>query len=176
VFSALSRRQLGAIPLAALLAAALLLVGSANAPAAKTSKAPCASKSSIKAERNAHRDACPARKHKGHAKAKRHHTKHTLKTKRHTTTATNTAAALCDNGSEPQSAGNGTFSCADGSEPGCEDGLEATPSASGSQLNCVAPSDSESANQACEEEDGQPCWEEGSEQGPEGVEGSTEGG
>jgi len=111
------------------------------------------------------------RKHKGRAKVKRHRAKHALKAKQHTTTAA--TSALCDNGTEPQSAGNGAFSCADGSEPGCESGLEAAPSASGSTLVCVPAGDSEPANQTCEEEAGQPCWEEGSEPAPEGVEGST---
>ena len=171
MFSTLSRRQLGAIPLAALLAAAILLVGSADAPAAKTPKTSCVSRSSAKAKHNTHRAACPVRKHKGRAKVKRHRAKHALKAKQHTTTAA--TSALCDNGTEPQSAGNGAFSCADGSEPGCESGLEAAPSASGSTLVCVPAGDSEPANQTCEEEAGQPCWEEGSEPAPEGVEGST---
>jgi len=175
VFSALSRRQLAAMPAAILLMASLLLAGPADAPAAKVKKSTCISRSTTKAKRDARRGACPARKRKGHDKAKRRHAKHVKKAAQPATT--DATAALCDNGAAPYPTGNGSFSCADGSEPGCEDGFLAAPSASGSALVC-APADgdgSASTNATCEEESMEPCSEEGSEQAPEGVEGSTEG-
>jgi hypothetical protein len=175
VFSAPSIRQLAAVPLGALLAAVLLLTGPANAPAAKPAKPTCASKASTKAKRDAHRRACPARKHKTRSKTHRGHVKHVTKTGLPSATAP--SSAFCENGAAPRPEGGGSFSCADGSEPSCEAGFEAAPSSSGSALVCVAApangNGSTSGDLACEEQTGQPCGEEGSEQAPENVEGST---
>jgi hypothetical protein len=46
------------------------------------------------------------------------------------------AEAVCEDGSAPNPAGNGSFSCGDGSEPSCEDGSPPTPSSEGSALLC----------------------------------------
>jgi hypothetical protein len=67
-------------------------------------------------------------------------------------------AAICEDGSEPALAGE-DFACADGSEPGCEDGSELSLSSDGAALTCpVAPEDGsgssgepESVEQSCEE-------------------------
>ena len=174
MFSTPSIRQLAAVPVGALLAAVLLLAGPADAPAAKAAKPTCVSKASAKArtKRGARRSVCRARKRKTHVKTDRPHAKHVTKTGSPAVTAPN--LALCDNGAAARPEGGGAFGCADGSEPSCEAGFEATPSSSGSTLLCIAAtSSSTSGDVTCEEQAGQTCWEEGSEQAPENVEGSS---
>lgn len=52
------------------------------------------------------------------------------------------SAAVCEDGSAPIRAGDGSFSCVDESQPVCEDGSVPTPSSSGTTLVCGAePSD-----------------------------------
>jgi hypothetical protein len=61
--------------------------------------------------------------------------------------------ALCEDGSAPIRAGDGSFSCDDESMPVCEDGSTPTPSSSGSTLVCGPESsdDSGATEVGCEE-------------------------
>lgn len=89
-----------------------------------------------------------------------HHTKHALTKAPGEATPTTTPAA-CEDGSAPISAGDGSFSCGDGSEPECEDGSAPTRSADGNSLVCLPPSEEEAEAEAgeaeCEEGLGNEC-------------------
>jgi hypothetical protein len=62
------------------------------------------------------------------------------------------AAASCEDGSAPIRESNGSFSCADGSEPECEDGATPARSGNGKSLLCPVIGESESESEAeCEE-------------------------
>jgi hypothetical protein len=113
---------------------------------AQTHKTSC---SHTKPKRGAH--ACAS--HKGRARhANKHRGKHTL-----ATTPSETAPAVepasCEDGSTPVKEANGSFSCADGSEPACEDGASPTRSHDGKSLLCpvIAEPESETGEGECEE-------------------------
>jgi len=97
--------------------------------------------------------ACVQTSRKGKA---RHSSKHRRK---HTPTTTPGAAApavepaSCEDGSAPVKEANGSFSCADGSEPECEDGASPTLAHNDKSLLCpvIAEPESESGEAECEE-------------------------
>jgi hypothetical protein len=63
-------------------------------------------------------------------------------------------AAKCEDGSTPTRSSLGSFSCADGSEPGCADGSEPTSAAGGTILACPieAPGGSQEVEDECSAE------------------------
>jgi hypothetical protein len=104
-----------------------------------------------RAKRGAH--ACVQASHKGRARhSKKHRGRHTL-TKVPGEAVPVPAPASCEDGSAPVQEANGSFSCADGSEPECEDGASPTRSHNGKSLLCpvIAEPESESGEAECEE-------------------------
>jgi hypothetical protein len=88
--------------------------------------------------------------------------------------------ALCEDGTDPIGAPDGSFSCDDGSEPTCEAGLTAVSSSEGSGLVCEVAQGPESSEPSCEDTNtlvqapvGPPACEEGSE--PSCATGSADG-
>ncbi len=82
--------------------------------------------------------------------------------------------ARCGDGSAPLHAGDGSFSCNDGSKPECEDGATPKVSNNGKSLVClVAAAGGASAGETeCEEEE--PSCGTGSESGEQACEASGE--
>jgi hypothetical protein len=118
-----------------------LLVGSAPS-AAQSSPAGCASRA---ASTGARTRGCAAREQRSHAKgkAKRHHAKHAKKKSQsqhspavRTPKTTALQPADCEDASTPALEGEGSYSCADGSEPICTDGSEPVPASKGAGLVC----------------------------------------
>jgi len=60
--------------------------------------------------------------------------------------------ALCADGTAPTSLGEGSFSCDDGSEPGCKDGATPVIAADGASLVCAVALEGELLGGECEEE------------------------
>jgi len=115
---------------------------------AQTHKSSC---SRTKGKHGAH--ACVQSSHRGKKhRSNKHHGRHTLANAPSETAAVSEPAS-CEDGSAPIQAANGSFSCADGSEPECEDGANPTRSHNGKTLLCavIAESESESAEDECEE-------------------------
>ncbi len=115
---------------------------------AQTRKPSC---SHAKPKHGAH--ACVQASRKGKARhASKHRGKHTL-----ATTPGEAAPAVepasCEDGSTPVKEANGSFSCADGSEPACEDGASPTRSHNGKSLLCpvIAEPEAEAGEGECEE-------------------------
>lgn len=81
---------------------------------------------------------CPAQKGKGHPAKKKRKTGHALAKGGKPAVAGFTPAtpASCEDGRAPLRAANGSFSCADESEPSCEDGATPARSANGAELLC----------------------------------------
>ena len=114
---------------------------------AQTRKSSCAH---ARAKHSAH--ACGLASHKGGAhRSNRHRGRHKL-----ANTTGETVPALepasCEDGSTPIREVNGSFSCADGSEPECEDGASPSHSRNGKSLLCpvIAELESESGEAECE--------------------------
>lgn len=92
-----------------------------------------------------HARGCTARKHGSHAKGKtkRHHTKYIKKKKSRHDPAPHTPAtrapqpAVCEDASTPAVESEGSYSCADGSEPICGDGSDPVPASKGSGPVCA---------------------------------------
>ncbi len=151
-----------ALALALLLTAlAALLCRPAPSSAKSAAAGACAS-----AHAKQHVRACAGRHRAGHARGKakgrhsgRHHriNKKKKAVQHGSVHAPSTPAqpATCEDGSRPQSEGDGSFSCADGSEPACTGGGEPVPSKSGAKLVCpVAPSSGTEWSEAeCEDGD-----------------------
>ncbi|MGD1056513.1 MAG: hypothetical protein ABR992_03785 [Solirubrobacteraceae bacterium] len=114
---------------------------------AQTRKPSC---SHARAKRGAH--ACGQTSHKGKARHSKKHRKHTLTAVPGEAVPAPTPAT-CEDGSAPVQEANGSFSCADGSEPACEDGASPTRSHTGKSLLCpvIAEPESESGEEECEE-------------------------
>jgi hypothetical protein len=115
---------------------------------AQTRKPSC---SHAKSKRGAH--ACVQASHKGRSRhSNKHRGKHTLATTPSETVPT-VEPASCEDGSAPVKEANGSFSCADGSEPECEDGASPTRSRNGKSLLCpvIAEPESEAGEGECEE-------------------------
>jgi hypothetical protein len=94
---------------------------------------------------------CGQSSHKARARHK-HRGKHTLGTAP-SETGPVLEPASCEDGNAPIQEANGSFSCADGSEPECENGATPTRSPNGTSLLClvVAEPESESGESECEE-------------------------
>jgi hypothetical protein len=130
---------------------------------AQTRKAACTSSAvHTKAKRAAR--ACTQSSHKGKHKprhAAKGHTKH-ASSKTSSKRGSGSAAlipASCEDGSVPVRAGDGSFSCADGSEPECENGASPTASHNGRSLLCPVPAELTSGSSEGEGEN--ECEEEG---------------
>ena len=105
---------------------------------------------------------CSASKkgHKRHGKSgskgKAHHAKHAVKHKAGAPGATGAAsAASCSDGTNATLDGEGSFTCANGSEAGCEEGFAPVISSDGSTLLCepaTEANEGEEANEGGEEE------------------------
>jgi hypothetical protein len=114
---------------------------------------------------------CPQPSHKVKTEARhatKHHAKHTSKKTSKAGTPASQAAvsAQCEDGSAPVRAGDGSFSCDDGSEPECESGATPTPSRNGKSLLCPTPAESETVTSEAEcEEEGLACTTTGSDPG-----------
>jgi hypothetical protein len=79
-------------------------------------------------------------------------------------------AAGCEEGSNAAASPQGTLSCSDGSEPGCEDGSIPPRSSGGTALVCPVPAESDpgAGEIACEDAAVNPCAD-GSEEFPDAV-------
>jgi hypothetical protein len=107
----------------------------------------------------AHEAGSRAKAQHSHAKLKKHHAKHTAGKKvkgRHPKLSASEArtAAICEDGSSPTPAGEGSFSCGDGSQPACENDATPTLSSDNSTLICGVPerkSTAGGADSACED-------------------------
>jgi hypothetical protein len=144
-----TRRRASALTLVVLLA---VLVTALLGPAqtlAQTRKPSC---SHAKSKHGAH--ACVQASHKGKARhSGKHRGKHTLATNPGEA-APVVEPASCEDGSIPVKEANGSFSCADGSEPACEDGASPTRSRNGKSLLCPATAEPESETGEAECEEG----------------------
>jgi hypothetical protein len=132
-----------ALALALLLTALAALLCRPAPSSASSAAGACAS-----AHAKQHVRACAGRNRAGHARGKakgrrsgRHHRINKKKAAQHVSVdAPSTAAppATCEDGSKPQSEGDGSFSCADGSGPVCSGGAEPVPTKNGANLLCPA--------------------------------------
>ncbi len=132
------------------LALALLLTAFATLlcrPAPSSAKGAASACASAHAKR--HVRACAGRNRAGHARdrakgrhsGRRHHRINKKKAAQHGSvrpTSTVAKPATCEDGSQPQGESDGSFSCADGSEPVCAGGGEPMPSKNGAKLVCPA--------------------------------------
>jgi hypothetical protein len=144
---------------ATLLALALTLVALVALPArslAQTRNDSCTTAASATTHRGHQARSCaPARhtgaeasiKTKAKSKPRRHRHHHARRSKKgarrrrrtiHGTPEASQAAPTCQDGSAPSPAGNGTFTCDDGSQPTCQDGIAPVVAEGGSKLVCVA--------------------------------------
>jgi len=134
----------------ALLAIVMALIAPAGA-LAKTRKQACPARTAAHVKAKARRSDCATHRSKPARQRTRTRTRHAARRqgKGHGKAVPAEAVltpALCEDNSAPVRASDGTFSCDDGSEPGCED--ESSPVRSGSTLECVV---SETAEPPCEE-------------------------
>jgi hypothetical protein len=115
---------------------------------AQTRKLSC---SHAKAKHSTHACVQSSRKSRKHHSNK-HHGRHKLATVPSEGTSA-VEPASCEDESTPVREANGSFSCADGSEPECEDGANPTRSHNGKTLLCpvIAEPESESGEDECEE-------------------------
>jgi hypothetical protein len=128
-----------------------VLVAALLGPAETLAQARKPSCSHARAKHGAH--ACAQSSHKGRKHhANRHRGKHTLGNVPGES-APVVEPASCEDGNVPVQEANGSFSCADGSEPECEDGASPTRSHNGKTLLCpvIAEPESESGEGECEE-------------------------
>jgi hypothetical protein len=161
-------RRLAAVLASSLSMAAVVVLALSPQTMAQARKPACPSSSIAHPKRGVH--ACARSEHtsksphKGNAharlKANRHHAKHAVVNKRERATknttpspSTRQTAAICDDGSVPVRAGDGSFSCEDDSEATCENGANPSTSSDGSTLVCGVDTsgDSGSTGVACED-------------------------
>jgi hypothetical protein len=142
--------------LACLIALVAALLGPAQT-LAQTRRATCSSAlTHAKAVHGTH--ACGRSSHKGKGHRRKRHSKHApAKTHQQGIPAT-LPAAYCEDGDTPVKSSDGSFSCADGSEPECEDGAEPARSSNGRSLVCAildeeaqAEEEAEAGESECEE-------------------------
>jgi hypothetical protein len=147
-----ARRLTLALTLALSLAVlvATLLLGPSQT-LARGRRATCSSSATdSRAKLATHTCVRPARRHRGHH-ATRRRARHAKKAPRASNRSPALAAAYCEDGSAPVRAGNGSFSCDDGSEPECEDGATPTVSRNGRSLVCPPASEGEAgASEECQ--------------------------
>jgi len=132
------------VPPALALAALLALVLSA-APALGSHAAAACSATRAGAGHGVRACAGRTRKAHRHAKVKRHHAKHlSIKKKKAAPLPVSPSTPLeplhspasCEDATHPARAGDGTFTCGDGSEPVCANGLEPVASSAGTAPSC----------------------------------------
>jgi hypothetical protein len=103
------------------------------------------------------------RRHRSHgrSKAKKHHAEHAASRHKATSRVRHTASTppsnvasvadpVCEDATDPVAAGQGSFTCDDGSEPACEDGSE--PTLSNNRLICPVEPEADSNSALCEDE------------------------
>jgi hypothetical protein len=118
---------------------------------AQTRKVGCpTSAARAKAKREGHTCLPSSRKDK----VKRHGKHRLEKSSKTGSTGSTAVAAVCEDASAPVRGPSGGFSCADGSEPTCEDGATPTASHNGKSLICLLAAESEpsTAEAECEAE------------------------
>lgn len=134
---------------------------------AQTRKAACPTSATHAKKKHAARCTQPSRKSKAQT---RHANRRRVKpnTKATGKTSPPAAPALCEDGSTPVRAADGTFSCTDGSEPECEGDATPTASHSGHLLLCPVAAEAESsANESECEQEGSGCATGAGEEGCE---------
>lgn len=170
-------RGLASPLLVVLLALGLALLGPSET-FAQTHKTTCSSShakgghATRTCSRSLHRTKTRAAKHR----AKRSHAKTRTNRGAPGAKAREYVPAVCQDGSSPVLGAEGSFSCADSSEPLCEDGATPTRSSDGKSLVCALASEPEAAGGEveCEEpeaEEGSGC-SVGSEPGGQACEAS----
>ncbi|HEV3033172.1 MAG TPA: hypothetical protein VGX72_00150 [Solirubrobacteraceae bacterium] len=153
------RRLALALTLALTLSAFVVALLGPAQTLAQTRKAACPTSATHGNKKHAAR--CTQPSHKGRAQT-HHPSKHRVKPNTKTTGETSppasapAAPALCEDGNTPVRAADGSFSCADGSEPECEGGASPTASHSGHHLLCPVSAEAESSSNEAE------CKQEGS--------------
>ncbi len=151
------RRLARALALALSLGAIAAALVGASQTLAQTHRATCSSTGAHAGKVNRHAGACATHKgkprHTDKGRGKHGHVK--TKGKGGSHGSHHPAPAHCEDGTAPTVAGEGTFSCEDGSEPQCEDGATPTPSSDGKSLLCPVSSEREAgASEAeCEEDE-----------------------
>jgi hypothetical protein len=126
-------------PLLAAAAIAVLLLTLAPAAGGRPASAHKVACQSATRHPHSHQTRC-ARQHKPVQHRGKHHSggkSPAHKTSPHKPPAR--VAAQCEDGSLPLRSAPGVFSCDDESEPGCQEGSEATLAAGGTALTCPAP-------------------------------------
>lgn len=157
--SHVARRSALLAPLALALATLSMLLCSPAATLAAAGRAGCAGAS---ARSGSTPRACVQRRRKAHkhAKVKPHHAKHPSINKKQavhgaagTVTGASTAQtpAVCESGVRPRRGADGSYSCADGSEPSCADGSDPILSSSSAVPLCVIASAPGGAPALCED-------------------------
>lgn len=147
--------------LAVLLAVLVMALLGPSQTLAQARKVACSpSATHTKAGRRAR--VCVRSSHKGKAHhATKRDAKHAVdkKAPKASSPAPATVAAYCEDGSAPVRAGDGSFSCADGSEPECEGGATPRPSRNGKRLVCPVATEGEagSSEAECEAEEALGC-------------------
>jgi hypothetical protein len=155
------RRLALALTLALTLSAFVVALLGPAQTLAQTRKAACPTSATHGKKKHAAR--CTQPSHKSKAQT-RHASRRRVKPNTKTTGKTSppasapAAPALCEDGNAPMRAADGTFSCADGSEPECEGGATPTASHSGHRLLCPASAEAEAESSSNEAE----CEREGS--------------
>ncbi|MGH2865479.1 MAG: hypothetical protein ACRDJX_09565 [Solirubrobacteraceae bacterium] len=127
---------------ATLLTCAITLVAALLVPAqtlARTHRASSCPRATAHAKARHGARACehPSPKGKGHRGKHRSKSKHALAEAPEQGAPASLPAAYCEDGSAPIRRSDGSFACADGSEPECEDGVEPTRSGNGRSLVCA---------------------------------------
>ncbi len=154
-----------AVSLSAIVAA---LLGPAQT-LAQTHRPACQSSAHAR-KRTAHTCTQPSHKVKAQARhaAKRHAKRTVRKKSKGGAHAAPAVAAQCEDGSAPVRAADGSFSCDDGSEPGCEGGATPASSRNGKSLLCPVAAEGEAGasetEAECEEEETPGCTPGASEQ------------
>jgi hypothetical protein len=156
-----SLRSRRALLLAALAILPLALAVLLCRPASSSAKGATGVCSSATAHGKASARACAQRNRAAHAhaKAKSHHAKrhHSINKKmsKHGSVAPVAVPpkpAVCEDGSRPVNEGEGSYACANGSEPICKNGAEPAPSKDGTKLLCPTSSRSSEWSEAeCED-------------------------
>jgi hypothetical protein len=147
--------------LACAIALAVALLGPAQTLAQTRRAAGCPSSTAhTKAKRDAH--ACERSSHKGKTHRRKHRSKHALAKTPPQGVPASLPPAYCEDGSPPIRASDGSFSCADGSEPECEDEAQPTRSSNGRSLVCAIPDgegeeEAESGESECEAVESSTC-------------------
>jgi hypothetical protein len=142
-----TRRFASTVTFAVFLAVLVAALLGPSQTLAQTHKIAC---SHARAKRRTH--VCTQLSRKGKTRhASRHPGKHSLAQGPSETVPALTAAS-CEDGSAPARESNGSFSCADGSEPECENGATPARSGNGKSLLCPVIGEDESESEAeCEE-------------------------